>query len=87
MCDRTCPKCGSQKHFEQYGIQGLSITCGGCWLLLANRRDREAAPVDLRSDDEIDKWFAGGTFILPGAEATDPADDELFSPAKQTGEE
>lgn len=74
MCERTCPDCGSTAHTEQYGVIGTYIVCDGCGLLLANRRDGQAAPLD-RDPDE---WAREGTFIRPGAEAANPADDVIF---------
>jgi len=73
MCDRTCPACGSTEHAEQYGLIGLYIVCE-CGVVLANRRDIDAAPFS-RDPDE---WQREGTFVLPGAEAADPADDAIF---------
>jgi hypothetical protein len=74
MCDRTCPACQSHDHFEQYGLIGTYIACSQCLTILANRRDEEAAPLD-RDPEE---WAAEGTFILAGAEASDPEDDRPF---------
>jgi hypothetical protein len=76
MCERTCPRCGSTEHLEQYGIIGLYIACE-CGTILANRRDSEAAPIDM-TEEQAEEWARQGTFVLPGAEAKDPADDELF---------
>jgi hypothetical protein len=67
--------CRSTEHFESYGLIGAYIACTGCSTILANRRDLEAAPID-HPDPEA--WQREGTFVLPGAEATDPADDDLF---------
>lgn len=86
MCKRTCPNCGSKEHAEQYGIIGTSIICTNCLTILANKRDEQAALTGL-SNDEIDQWVAEGTFVLEGAEAEDPKDDEFFTiPLVQGGE-
>jgi hypothetical protein len=77
MCERTCPACGSTDHFEQYGLIGIYIACAECLTILANRRDEGAAPLDLDST----QWAREGTFVLPGAEAIDPADDTPFQHA------
>jgi hypothetical protein len=74
MCERTCPACGSQDHAEQYGIIGGYIVCTECLTTLANRRDEDAAPLD----QDPEHWARKGTFVLLGAEAVDPADDEPF---------
>lgn len=74
MCERTCPACGSTDHFEQYGLIGTYIACGQCLTILANRRDEDAAPLD----QDPEQWADEGTFVLAGAEAVDPADDEPF---------
>jgi transcription elongation factor Elf1 len=84
MCERTCPGCNSTEHLDLYGVLGASITCAGCGSVLAWRADPEAAPIDL-SDDEADAWAAARRGIFPGAEAKDPADDELWrGPAFRT---
>lgn len=80
MCERTCPYCGSIEHFAGYGLIGSFIVCDACGVLLANRRDADAAPVDLRTDEQVDAWVAAGSGVLTGAEAKDPADDEMFGP-------
>lgn len=76
MCDRTCPVCGSDDHFEGYGICGLYITCEGCGRTLAQRFDIEAVPTDC---DDPEAYAAARTFVLPGAEAVDPADDQIYT--------
>ena len=87
MCDRTCPICGSAEHHHMYGLIGTYIICGGthhgegrardCGALLANRRDIDAAPIDL-TETEAQAWQAAGSGVLIGAEARDPADDAPF---------
>lgn len=77
MCERTCPECGSADHFEQYGLIGSYIACTQCLTILANRRDEEAAPLDV----DPEQWAREGTFVLPGAEADNPADDAPFQRA------
>ena len=77
MCERTCPKCGSTEHLATYGIIGSYIVCAICCALLANRRDIETAPTCM-TEAEAEEWQREGTFVLPGAEAKDPADDALF---------
>ena len=80
MCDRTCPRCGSTKHIANTGIVGTSLVCEDCVLILAHRFDREAAPLKL-SDDEAEAYALERSGVRPGAEARDPADDELFAGA------
>lgn len=75
MCERRCPKCGSTEHLAQYGLIGSYIVCAGCWTVLANRRFAEDAPTD---HPDPERWARDGTFVLPGAEAVDPADDAEF---------
>lgn len=58
-----------------YGMIGTHVTCEGCGLILANRRDEDAAPTD---HADPGAWADEGSFVTPGAEAADPADDELF---------
>lgn len=77
MCDRICPACGSRNHFEQYGICGMTLYCDQCLIPLAHRFDAEAAPTDL-SYDEAEEYAKARSGILPGAEAADPADDEIY---------
>ena len=89
MCERTCPttvfdqndkigrKCGSTDHIELYGLIGSHIVCNDCGTILANQRDIEAAPTNL-TEAEANAWANAGTFVLPGAEAADPADDEFY---------
>lgn len=79
MCERVCPHCGSTEHYAGYGIVGSYIVCTGCCSLLANRRDIDAAPNGL-TDTEAEAWAAAGSGVLAGAEAHDPADDEMFGP-------
>lgn len=74
MCERRCPVCSSTDHLSLYGLIGSYIVCAECGTILANRRDEEAAPFDR----DPEQWADEGTFVLPGAEAEDPADDELF---------
>jgi hypothetical protein len=76
MCQRTCPKCGSTKHNEGFGVTGLYIVCDQCDTILAVCPDPAAAPLD-RDPDE---WAREGRFVIPGAEAVDPADDQIFKP-------
>lgn len=76
MCERTCPNCGSTEHFESYGLIGSYIVCD-CNTILALRRDIEAAPIDM-TEEEAMQWVRSGSFVLKGAEAKDPADDEMF---------
>jgi hypothetical protein len=85
MCKRACPKtneagqrCGSTDHIELYGLIGSYIVCNDCGTILANRRDIEAAPTNLTEAEAIE-WVKAGTFVLPGAEAEDPADDEIYT--------
>lgn len=77
MCERTCPRCGSQEHLANTGIVGTSLVCVECMLILAMRFDREAAPLGL-ADDETEAYAAARSGVRPGAEARDPADDEAF---------
>lgn len=80
MCERTCPRCGSTEHFEGYGICGSYILCEGCGVTLAQRTTEEAANTDL-TEAQAEAWAADGTWVLPGAEAKDPADDVLYGRA------
>jgi hypothetical protein len=80
MCERTCPCCGSKSHFVYYGLSGTCIRCNRCCVGLANRRDYQAAPIDLKTDAEVDAWVQAGSGVLEGAESPDPADDEMFGP-------
>lgn len=77
MCQRTCPNCKSTAHIEGFGIEGLYIVCEGCGSMLAHRFDEQAAPTDCK---DIDAYTAERTWVLPGAEAVDPADDEIYTP-------
>jgi transcription initiation factor TFIIIB Brf1 subunit/transcription initiation factor TFIIB len=77
MCERTCPECGSTEHYEGYGLIGSYIVCAGCCTVLANRRDIDAAPIDM-TEDQAGQWRRDGTFVLAGAEAKDPTDDDMF---------
>lgn len=79
MCDRTCPKCGSTEHLEQYGLLGITISCDPCGTILANRRDIATAHIDM-TEEQAEAWQREGTFVLAGAEARDPADDQIFTP-------
>jgi hypothetical protein len=79
MCERTCPRCKSESHTEDFGITGMSLVCDGCFLVLAHRFDRGAAPLDLADDEAIDAYALESSGVRPGAEARDPADDVLFS--------
>lgn len=81
MCERTCPYCGSTDHGELYGLIGTHIICDYCLAILANRRDLEAAPVDL-TEEAAEAWRDAGSGILLGAEAVDPRDDEMFGPIR-----
>lgn len=78
MCDRTCPRCKSVDHIANTGIVGTSLVCAECFLILAMRFDREAAPLDMTDDDAIEAYAIERSGVRPGAEASDPADDELF---------
>lgn len=77
MCERTCPRCGSQDHIANTGIVGTSLVCTECMLILAMRFDGEAAPLGM-TDDEAEAYALARSGVRPGAEAVDPADDELF---------
>lgn len=79
MCERTCPRCGSTDHIESYGLIGAYIGCNDCPTILANHRDIEAAPTNL-TEAEAEAWQQAGSGVLCGAEAADPADDEIFGP-------
>lgn len=82
MCERTCPACASPEHLQHYGLAGSQIICNRCGLVLAWAVDPEAAPIDL-SEDEAEAWAAARRGVRPGAEAQDPADDDLWrGPAK-----
>lgn len=77
MCERSCPRCGSTDHIANTGICGTALVCENCFLILANRFDREAAPLGM-DDDEAEAYALARSGVRPGAEASDPADDELF---------
>jgi hypothetical protein len=77
MCQRTCPRCGSTDHFEGYGICGAYILCEGCSHTLAQRFDIAACPIDL-TERQAEAYARKRTWVLPGAEAKDPADDAIF---------
>ena len=79
MCERTCPYCRATEHFEGYGLIGYYIICTGCCAVLALRRDIDAAPITM-AEAEAEAWQAAGSGVLAGAEARDPADDEIFGP-------
>lgn len=85
MCERTCPKCGSTEHVSAYGTIGSHIVCAWCCTILAVRREIEAAPTHM-TEAEAEEWQREGTFVLPGAEAKDPADDALFVISSARGE-
>lgn len=76
MCQRTCPRCGSPEHFEGFGIVGSYILCEGCGETLAQRFDESAAPLDCQDPEA---YARERSFVLPGAEARDPADDAIFT--------
>ena len=78
MCERVCPRCKSTDHIANNGISGTSLVCTECFLILAARFDREAAPLGM-ADDEAEAYAVKRSGVRPGAEATDPADDELFA--------
>lgn len=85
MCKRTCPhvneqgkKCGSTEHIHLYGLIGSYIFCNDCDAILANRRDIEAAPTNLTEAEAIE-WVRAGSYVMAGAEAEDPADDETYT--------
>ncbi len=78
MCERTCPRCKSTDHIANVGICGTSLVCTECFLILASRFDREAAPLGL-DDDEAEAYAVERSGVRPGAEARDPADDECFA--------
>lgn len=78
MCERTCPHCSSTKHIEGFGIIGAYLYCEGCGVTLAARADLSAARTDL-TEEEAERWAAERTFVLPGAEAKDPKDDEIWT--------
>lgn len=75
MCERTCPKCGSNDHIGQYGLLGMTLVCTTCFAILANRYDAEAAPLDCADPDAYARARSG---VRPGAEASDPAEDAIF---------
>jgi hypothetical protein len=75
MCERTCPHCKSTEHIESYGICGLSLICEGCGAALAGRFDEAAAPLD---EPDPTAYARARSFVIPGAEASDPKDDEIF---------
>lgn len=79
MCERTCPCCGSKDHIGLYGLAGYVLYCNRCGVALARRRDIDAAPMSL-TDDEAEAWVLAGSFVLEGAEAACPKDDEYFGP-------
>lgn len=74
MCERTCPRCGSDEHFSQYGLMGITISCE-CGAILAARFDEEAAPTN---EPDPEAYARARSGVRPGAEARDPADDEIF---------
>jgi hypothetical protein len=76
MCERTCPNCGGTEHYHLYGIGG-SYILDECGTILANRRDIDAAPLGLDETATLE-WRRVGTFVLKGAEAKDPKDDEIY---------
>lgn len=78
MCERTCPRCKSPDHIANNGIVGTSLVCESCFLILAMRFDRDAAPLDIKDDDLVEAYALARSGVRPGAEAQDPADDELF---------
>lgn len=78
MCERACPRCRSTEHVANTGITGTSLVCENCMLIIAHRFDREAAPLGM-DDDEAEAYALARSGVRPGAEARDPADDELFS--------
>lgn len=78
MCERTCPRCNSTDHVANTGIVGTALVCENCYLILAMRFDREAAPIDITDDDELEAYALARSGVRPGAEAKDPADDETF---------
>lgn len=79
MSERTCPKpdCGDTDHLMLYGLLGTIVICNSCGTVLALRRDIEAAPIDM-TEEQAKAWVKDGSYVLPGAEAKDPADDEMF---------
>lgn len=84
MCERTCPNCGGTAHYHLFGITGGYIL-DECGVVLAHRRDIDAAPTSM-TEAEAEAWQRKGTFVLPGAEAKDPADDRLYRPANHSYE-
>lgn len=83
MCERICPACASKEHVDHYGMGGSSLICEGCGITLAIRADEAFAPIDL-NDDEAEAWALARRGVLPGAEALNPADDEIWrGPALQ----
>jgi len=78
MCERTCPRCKSTDHIASNGITGTSLVCTECFLILAHRFDREAAPLGM-NDEEAEAYAVKRSGVRPGAEARDPVDDEMFS--------
>lgn len=82
MCERTCPACGETEHYEGYGIIGSYIICCSCSTILANRRDIDAAPIEL-TYEQAEEWQRAGTFVLAGAEAKVAADDALYTAANK----
>lgn len=78
MCERTCPTCRSTEHIGHYGICGYSLICEGCGAVLANRADPEAAHTDL-DEAGVEAWWREHSFVTPGAEARNPADDLQFT--------
>ena len=78
MCERTCPRCRSTDHIASNGIVGTSLVCSECFLILAMHYDREAVPLGVTDDAEIEAYAAARSGVRPGAEASDPADDEYF---------
>lgn len=51
-------------------------------LILAHRFDREAAPLGM-GDDEAEAYAVARSGVRPGAEASDPTDDEPFAGTAQ----
>lgn len=77
MCERTCPACRSTEHTDLFGMAGAYLVCNGCGATLAIRADLEAAPLHL-SEDEAEAWALARRGVAPGAEASDPADDDQW---------
>jgi hypothetical protein len=85
MCERKCPYCRSTEHFHSYGVVGIYIACCRCQMVLASRRDIEAARTDL-TEEEAEAWQTAGSGVLKGAEAINPVDDEIYGPNRWTME-